>query len=105
MEFPGDPVTMSPNSDRTFYPEFTYSGDESLELPKKGKMTIEYSVTREVEEERNGKEHYSCTVQVEKILDVDGEHDIRPSRRDTSTEDALDTLARAFSKKSESESY
>jgi hypothetical protein len=81
-----------------WYPSFNYSGDKELDLPKEGTMTVKFYVTREVEENRDGKEHYSCEIEVREILSVEGEEDDRPSQRDMSAEEALDKLAAAIKK-------
>jgi hypothetical protein len=99
-EFPGqlsNPVSPSTDTQR-YYPEFQYSGDKELDLPKEGTMTIRYCVTREVEEKRNGKDWYQCTVEVKEILSVEGEKDDMPTKRDTSASDALDAIAMSLSK-------
>jgi len=94
------PAPEQVNPSRTWYPSFNYSGSEELDLPKEGTMTIKFCVTREVEENRDGKEHYSCEIEVQEIVSVDGKEEVEaPSKRDTSTEDALDTLAAALGKK------
>jgi hypothetical protein len=104
-EYPGMLSSPTPMRDeQVYYPEFTYSGDKELNLPKRGKMTIEFCVTREVEESREGGEdYYSCTIKVEKILDVVGEKDERPSKRDMSAEESLDAIAKSLSKLREHE--
>lgn len=96
---PGGPISVNSSRDKVFYPEFHYAGPNELDLPKEGTMTIKFCVTREVEETRGDKDWYQCDIQVEKILSVKGEKDIRPSKRDMSAEDALDALARELSDK------
>jgi len=87
----------------TYYPEFTYTGEEELDLPEEGTMTIKYCVKREVSEHRGEKERYTCTIGVKEILSVKAEKDERPSKRDMSAEDALDTIAKSLSKSKNSE--
>jgi len=91
-------IPSSPmDEDRTIYPCFHYSGDESLDLPRRGKMLIEFSVREETTRtDEDGDTRYMCDIQVEKILSVEGEKDIRPSKRDMSAEDALDAIAKAL---------
>jgi hypothetical protein len=100
-EFGGGSIATPINDrDRVYYPEFTYSGDKELELPEEGEMVIKFRTVRETEDVREGR--YTCTVEVLSIEKVKGEKDNRPSKRDTSAEDALDTLAKAFGKDKES---
>lgn len=77
------------------YPTFTYEGDEEMELPKEGKMTVHFCKVASSESERNGKKHYSCTVEVKHILDVDAEdyEDDAPTKSyNKDSENALDEL-------------
>lgn len=83
------------NPARKWYPSFNYSGSEELDLPKEGTMTIKFCVTREVEEKRDGKEHYSCEIEVKEILEVEGEEEVgAPTKSGTEAGVALDDLAR-----------
>jgi hypothetical protein len=97
-EYPGQPIGLPQTDEKAYYPDFQYSGDKELDLPKEGTMTIRYCVTREVEEKRNGKDWYQCTVEVKEILSVEGEKDDMPTKRDTSASDALDAIAMSLSK-------
>lgn len=88
-------MPVSPKEDRKkHYPTFTYEGDEEMELPEEGKMTIHFCKVASTESERNGKKHYSCTVEVKHILDVDaGDYeDDAPTKKYNGAEDALDRL-------------
>lgn len=74
------------------YPSFHYEGDESLDLPHEGTMTIRFKKTASSVSERNDKKHYSCTVEVLAIEDVEGEKDDSPTRKHNDSEEALDKL-------------
>ena len=97
----GDPISTA--SDRppdypTLHLEFT--GDDAVDFPKDGKVEFEYHLASETESDRGGKKRCSYTLEIRKLLDVEGEKDIRPSKSDTSASDALDKLM----KQKESES-
>ena len=94
----GGPISVGMDASRDSYPEFRISGDEELDLPKEGTMTIRYKITREVEESVGDKEHYNCTVEVRSIEKVSGQRSA-PSKRDHSAEEALDILASKFKEK------
>ncbi len=91
----GSPITMGGDIPRESYPDFRVSGDEELDIPDEGTMTIRYCVTRESSEKRGDKEHYSCTIEVKSIEKVSGQRSA-PSERDHSAEEALDILASKF---------
>jgi hypothetical protein len=69
-----------------------FVGDDAVDFPKDGKVTFEYHLASETESDRNGKERCSYTLEIRKLLKVEGEKDIRPSKSDTSAADALDKL-------------
>lgn len=89
-------MSVSLKEDRKkHYPTFTYEGDEKMELPEEGKMTVHYCKVASTESERNGKKHYSCTVEVKHILDVDGgdyEDEAPTKSYNKDSENALDEL-------------
>lgn len=88
------PEGQSDKEAPTNYPHFHYEGKDELPIPHKGKMTIEYEIVWEQETETPNSDHYACKVEVRKILATEAakENDEAPTRRDTSTEDALDRL-------------
>lgn len=96
-------VSMPEGAPSVNYPDFTYRGEESLDLPKEGTMTIRYRVTEESESTRNGDETYRCTVEVLSIKSVKGDkkeaEDDAPTKRYDDAAGALDELR----KKRESE--
>ncbi len=80
--------------DREHFPEFTFEHSEDV-VPDHGTMVIEYETSRKSDDRnRDPDRRYSCTICVKKIVSAEGEKDLRPSQRDTSTEDALDALAK-----------
>lgn len=81
------------------YPSFHYEGPEDLGLPDEGVMKIHFCKTASGMTERDDKKRYSCTVEVKKILDVEAEKDDSPTKRDRSSEDALDAIMAAVMKK------
>lgn len=74
------------------YPSFHYEGEESLDLPHEGTMTIRFKKPSSSVSERDGKKHYSCTVEVLSIEKVKGEEDDSPTRKHNSSEEELDKL-------------
>ena len=93
---------------KKMYPSFHYEGTEPLDLPESGEMTIRF--TKKAEEKRkteDGKTRYSCTVEVNEIVDMDGEDSEAPAKGgNKESEDALDRLALEKSKKkSDEEEY
>lgn len=101
---------MSPiRMDEKNYPSFHYEGDENLELPKEGTMTVHYCKTASSVSERNGVMHYSCTVEVKHILSVketDYEDEAPTKKSSRGAEEALDKLmSEVVGRKSKSEAY
>lgn len=88
-------VSEGPSEDR--YPEVHLETKEGLGLPKSGTITFRY----DTESETSRKGSYSCTLSLRSVVSADGEKDARPSKRDTSAEDALDALAKEKSKAKE----
>jgi len=90
----GSPVAVV-GSSRPNYPEVRFEGPEELNLPDTGKITLEYKLTREVSEDNSAGHWYICNLEIRKIVDVTAtDKPAAPSNRDTSTEDALDKLAK-----------
>jgi len=89
---------------RENYPEVTFRTDSGLELPKSGRMVIDFEVTHEIESEHKGrKPEYSCTICVKKLVSVNKKESSKeesyesPTKDSTAkdTESALDSLATA----------
>ena len=98
----GMPATMSSPEGKEpekIYPTFRYEGPEDLDLPQEGEMTIHFfkkSETSKVDP-ATGKHWYECCIEVRCMCDVEGEEEDDgnpPTRRDNSTEAALDKIAR-----------
>jgi len=98
----GDVPPQTSSSDKIVYPAFNYSGPDELDLPEDGTMTIRFCKTSETSSVRDGKHHYECTIEVQKIDSVEGMKEA-PYKRDTGTEDALDKLAEALSERESEE--
>jgi hypothetical protein len=90
--------TKEAPEDRTIYPEAHYEGPEDLGIPEKGTMVVEYEIVRKSESKDNGREHYSCTIQLQEIKSVKGESDDRPARSYSQAAEALDALMEAAEK-------
>lgn len=85
-------MPISPEEARKIkeYPSFTIERDKPLEIPESGVMSVRYRKTRSSESTSDdGSEHYTCTIQVQAIEDVEEEmEEERSSTNDTA--DALD---------------
>lgn len=88
----GELVPISSKSREKDYPTFTVERDSELDIPEEGVMSIRYRKVRSSESvDKSGDEHYSCTIEVQAIEDVEEEADEeRSSTNDTA--DALDEL-------------
>lgn len=92
---PVETLTNSTKEPSVYYPEFQYSGDKELDLPDEGVMEIRFRKVREVEEKRGDTEHYTCTIEVCEILEVEGDEEVEaPTKSGTEAGVALDDLAR-----------
>lgn len=90
---------ISREDEEGVYPTAHYEGPEELDLPPHGTMVVHYRVLREEEiklpQKPEGHDHwYRCDIQLRRIISAEAEKDIRPSKRDTSAEDNLDSLMR-----------
>lgn len=77
------------------YPTLRIEGDEKVELPEEGTMTVHFCKVASESSERDGKKHYSCTLEVKHILRVkadDYEDDAPTKKSSRGAEDALDAL-------------
>ena len=93
-----NPVDVTGRSTgETVYPKFCYRGPKDLDFPECGTMVISFQKVREeyLADEDGEHYHYECEILVKQVLAVKEEKDIRPSKRDMSTENALDALAEA----------
>lgn len=90
------------------YPEVTFRTNDDLELPKTGRLVIDFEVTHESENEHKGKKpEYSCTICVKKLVSVNrkesakedaDEGEAEPPTKESSakeTESSLDSIAKA----------
>lgn len=86
-----DPMTKAedrPPEYPTTHLEF--KAGEGVEIPKDGTITFKFHLANKSE----GDKRCSYTIDLKELVSVTGEKDIRPSKRDTSAEDALDKLAK-----------
>lgn len=92
--FSGEPYPVSAPDRGPEYPtlHLEFAGEDAVEFPKDGTVTFKYHLASETESDRDGKKRCSYTLEVRKLTDLKGEKDIRPSKRDTSTEENLDKL-------------
>jgi len=94
------PEVVKATSKEKYYPSFHYSGEEELDLPDEGEMTVRFRVVERTESERNGKKTCSYTIEVQSIEDVEEENDDSPTKSYDEAGSALDKIAEALSKKS-----
>lgn len=84
-----DDMMVKMDGDDEMYPSFTVHSDKKIDFPHEGEMTIKFKKTGS--QDRNG--HYTCDIEVRKIVSMYGDSDDAPSKRDRSAEEALDELA------------
>jgi hypothetical protein len=99
------PEPVSPTTSREpDYPTLHLDGKTELHLPKEGEITFHYCLVSETSSENKKGEHrYQCTLEIKELCSVEGEKDERPSRRDTSAEDSLDSLMKKKQEEEESD--
>jgi hypothetical protein len=91
-DLPTSVVTNAEHNDnKKIYPVLHYSGVESLDLPKSGTMTVKFKVVREVEEENENGDHYSCDIEIQEISDISGKVSA-PTKSYKDGEHALDDI-------------
>lgn len=102
-----DMVPVNVSASKTYYPSFTYSGDESLNLPKEGTMVVKFTKRRESTDETEDGTRYTCEIEVNKIVSIDSDEVKAPAKSGRESSDALDALmAKKRAKaKSEDEEY
>lgn len=83
-----DDMMPEMDGDKEMHPSFTVHSDEKIDFPHEGEMTIKYKKVSS--EDRKG--HYTCQIEVRKIVSMYGDKDA-PYKRDKSAEEALDDLA------------
>ena len=98
MSYGDVPISVGADEKEHFF-SFHYEGSESLDLPHEGEMTVRFKKTGSSHSESNGKDRYSCTIEVRDILKVKGEDVEAPTRRGNETEEALDSLAKKMKKR------
>jgi hypothetical protein len=76
------------------YPVLHYCGDEDLDLPQDGTMTVKFHVKRETSEvdRKTGKHSYDCDIEILSIEKVKGEDVQAPASSGNDAEDALDKI-------------
>lgn len=93
---------VSPDAEH--YPTTRLEGKDELDLPKEGTITFKFKKIREENSTTaEGGHRYSCTLELHKLVGVEGGKSA-PTKRYNSAEEALDKLMKAASKdKSEDE--
>jgi|SRR6185295_8044424 len=85
-------VPESPDADR--YPVLHFHGDEELDLPQDGTMTVKFHVKRETSEvdRKTGQHHYDCDIEILSIEKVKSDEAVAPAKSGSEAADALDKL-------------
>jgi len=99
----GDSLSVtSPNEPR--YPTIHYCGDEELDLPQDGTMTVKFHVKRETSEvdRKTGKHFYECDIEILSIEKVKSEDAVAPAKSGSEAADALDKLMEEAGEEKES---
>ena len=102
LEIEGGPTSVS--SDDYRYPVLHYRGDDELDLPQDGTMTVKFHVKRETSEvdRKTGKHNYECDIEILSIEKVKGEDAVAPAKSGSEAADALDKLMEEHSEEKES---
>jgi len=79
-----------------YYPSVHYNGDEELNIPDEGEMTIRYKKTASGHNvDSTGKKHYNCTIEVREITGTESGEVSAPAKNLSSEAgDSLDRLRR-----------
>jgi len=89
------------------YPVLHYCGDDELDLPQDGTMTVKFHVKRETSEvdRKTGKHYYECDIEILSIEKVKSEEAVAPAKSGSEAADALDKLMEEHESGEEKESY
>jgi hypothetical protein len=99
------PVTVvsSEDRERVDYPTLHITGEEKIDFPAEGVITLRYRKVASSEDERHGEMHYSCTLEAHQILDLYAEdmetHHDMPESESKKTEKILDDHMAEMEKK------
>lgn len=97
------PEPMKSDSEEMHYPSFYVDGDKKLDLPEEGTMTVKFRKTSESNSKgRDGKEHYSCSIDVMEVSNVKGTK-ASEDKNEESASDALDRLKNEAESEAEDE--
>jgi hypothetical protein len=83
--------------EKPHYPFITVN-DDDIELPDEGTITVQYRKVREVTTNEDGKEKYSCTLDLIAIKDVKDGAVPKPYKSRDKAGDALDLIAEGLMK-------
>jgi hypothetical protein len=84
-------MPTSISRDSVMYPTFHIETKKDIDFPHEGEMTIKFKKTGSSMSERDGDKHYSCAIEVRKIVGLyPKKNDETPEPR---TADELDRLA------------
>lgn len=98
------PMKFDPDEPR--YPMAHLEGHEPLDLPENGTITFHYKKVASREEERDGKKHYACDLELHVVLDAEADDEHPEEKSDSKkTSDALDEHARNYEKKNKKGAY
>ena len=87
----------SPKRDEKRYPTLHIDGDEEIDFPHEGEMTVRFKkVSSSMNEREDGSKNYSCTLEIKKIVELYPDKDDRDEPR---TGDELDRLAKLLTEK------
>lgn len=85
-----------------YYPSIHISRDKKIELPDSGEMTVKFKVRSREESERDGKERYSCQIEIQEITGVSADECCSEEKSGAKNKmdeagDALDAIRAALS--------
>lgn len=91
-------------------PEVTFRGEDELDLPDEGILTLRYKLMDERESNRPGDAPYTCTIAITELVKVKAEEPVDDNDEDNEveapatsgsareTDEALDKYAKEYSK-------
>jgi len=97
LSYDNEPISSTYDPEEPHYPSITVT-DDDIELPDEGTITVQYRKVREVTTNEDGKEKYSCTLNLIAIKDAKDEAVPKPYKSRDKAGDALDLIAEGLMK-------
>jgi hypothetical protein len=95
-----DKAEVAPEMPEEYYPTLHIESDEQIDFPHEGEITFHYKKVSSSMNERDGKMHYSCTLEMHEILDMEANTEEDTRSESKKTEDVLDSHMAEMEKQS-----